>query len=92
MKFIYPQNYNFTPKILGILEYSAAILDLIWGSFIYLIISIFVKNLNIKIFAIIILVFPVLIFSIVGVQGESLIYFLKYMIKYAYKQKIYFYE
>jgi len=92
MKFIFPQNYNFNSKILGIIEYSAAILDLIWGGFIFLIINIFFTSISTKIFVFIILFLPIFIFSIVGVQGENLIYFLTYMIKYFIKQKLYFYE
>ena len=92
MKFIFPQNYNFNYKILGIIEYSAAIIDLIWGGIIFLFLHIFIKSLMIKIFCFIIFVFPVVIFSIVGVGGENLIYFLKYIIKYIFKQKIFLYN
>lgn len=92
MKFIFPQNYNLKSKIFGIIEYSAAIVDLLWGGLIFLIINFLINNLTIKIFTFIILVFPVVIFSIVGVNGENLIYFLTYMIKYFFKQKIYLYD
>ena len=92
MKFIFPQNYNFNSKIFGLIEYTAAILDLIWGGFIFFIIHIFIKSLSIKIFCFIVFFLPVLIFSIVGVQGESLIYFLTYMIKYIFKQKLFLYD
>ncbi len=92
MKFIFPQNYNLNSKILGIIEYSAAIVDLIWGGLIFFILNIFIKSLSVKIFSFIVLVFPVVIFSIVGVNGENLIYFLIYMFKYFVKQKIYLYD
>lgn len=92
MKFIFPQNYNLNSKILGIIEYSAAIVDLIWGVVVFLFINIFVKSLGIKIFSFIVLVFPVVIFSIVGVNGENLIYFLTYVLKYFVKPKLYLYD
>ena len=92
MKFIFPQNYNFNSKILGLIEYSAAILDLLWGGIVFLIINTFFHSISAKIFVFIIFVFPVLIFSVVGVQGENLIYFLTYMVKYFLKQKLFFYE
>ena len=92
MKFIFPQNYNLNSKILGIIEYSAAMVDLIWGVLVFVLINIFFKRLSLKIFSFIILVFPVLIFSIVGVNGENLIYFINYMIKYFLKQKLFLYE
>ena len=92
MKFIFPQNYNFNTKLLGIIDYSVAIVDLIWGLLVAFIVSILIKSLSIKIFLIIILVFPVVIFSIVGVDGENLLYFLSYILKYLFKQKLYLYE
>ena len=55
-------------------------------------IKLLLKRLTYKIFAFIILVFPVVIFSIVGVNGENLIYFLTYMLKYLIKQKVYLYD
>ena len=36
MKFIFPQNYNLNTKLLGIIDYSVAIADLVWGIFVFL--------------------------------------------------------
>ncbi len=92
LKFIFPQNYDLNTKIFGIIDYSAAIVDAIWGAIVFVLINLLLKRLTHKIFAFIILVFPVVIFSIVGVEGENLLYFLKYIIKYIFKQKLYLYE
>ena len=40
MKFIIPQNYNFKNKILGIIDYSTAILNIIWYFIIFIILNI----------------------------------------------------
>ena len=92
MKFIFPQNYNFNIKLLGIIDYSVAIADLIWGVLVVFIVNILIRSLSIKFFLSIILVFPVVIFSIAGVDGENLLYFLSYILKYFFKQKLYLYE
>ena len=92
MKFIFPQNYNFTPKILGIIEYSVAIFDIIWSIIIFGIVNIFFSSLNIKIFLCIIFIFPILIFSIVGINGENMLYVISYIIKYYIKQKVILYH
>ncbi len=92
MKFIFPQNYNFNIKLLGIIDYTAAIVDGIWGIVVFFVLNIFFKSISIKIFLFIILVFPVAILSIVGVDGENLLYFLTYILKYIFKQKLYLYE
>ena len=92
MKFVFPQNYDLNTKLFGILDYSAAIVDAVWGLLIFGLIKFFIRRLTYKIFAFIILVFPMLIFSVVGVDGENLLYFLSYVLKYVFKQKLYLYE
>ena len=92
MKFIFPQNYNFNIKLFGIIDYTAAIVDGIWGICVFFILNIFFKSISIKIFLLIILVFPVVILSIMGVEGENILYFLSYISKYIFKQKLYLYE
>lgn len=92
MKFIFPQNYDLNTKIFGIIDYSTAIVDLIWGVIVFFLINIFFKNISYKIFSFIIMVLPVLIFSVVGVNGENVIYFIKYITKYIFRQKVFLYE
>ena len=92
IKFIFPQNYNFNYKIFGLIDYGAAFLDIVWGILIFLIVNILFKSIMTKIFIFIIFVFPILIFSIVGVQGENLIDFIRYIIKYFISQKVYLYN
>ena len=92
MKFIFPQNYNLNTKLLGIIDYSVAIADLIWGIFVFFMINVLFKSLGIKIFLCIMLIFPVVILSVVGVDGENFLYFLSYVLKYIFKQKLYLYE
>ena len=31
LKFIFPQNYKFSTKIFGLIDYQTAILNCIWG-------------------------------------------------------------
>ena len=92
MKFIFPQNYDFSSKIFGIIEYSSAIFDLVWGVIVYGIINLLFTSLNIKIFLFIVLVFPVFIFSVVGINGENILYVMQYFIKYIIKQKVFLYD
>ena len=37
MKFIFPQNYNFENKILGVIDYTTALFNVIWYLIIFLI-------------------------------------------------------
>ncbi len=92
MKFIFPQNYKFNTKILGLIDYQTAILNLIWGGLVFLIINFLFNSLNIKIFLFIVLVFPVLIFSAVGINGENVISVIIYMLKFLIRPKLLFYS
>jgi len=92
LKFIFPQNYKFSSKILGIIDYTTAIFDLIWGILVLIIINIFSFSLSLKIFLFIIFVFPILLISIVGFNGENVIFVLNYIIKYINRPKILLYK
>lgn len=92
LKFIFPKNYKYNRKILGFLDYKTAIIDLSIGIILFLLIRIIFNALSTQIYVFIILFLPILLFSILGTGGESIIEFTIYIIKFFKNQKIYFYE
>ena len=92
MKFIFPQNYDFNTKILGFIDYSTAIINIIFAVILFVILHIFLNNLSLKIFIFITLYFPLFLFSILGLNGENVAYFFIYIFKYLFKPKIYFFK
>ena len=92
MKFIFPQNYNFKNKLFGILDYSSLILNIIWDFIIFILINIFFKSLNIKIFMFILFCFPIFLFSIIGFNHENIVYILVYILHYIKSSKLYLYS
>lgn len=92
MKFIIPQNYNFKNKLLGIIDYPTALLNIFLYVVTFLILHFIFKNWNIKIFLLISICFPITLFSLVGFNNESIIYVSKYVIKYLFKPKLYLYK
>ena len=90
MKFIFPQNYDFKNKILGIIDYSTALANVIWLVFVFLLVNILFSSLELKIFLFILLCFPFLLISITGFNGENVIYVFKYFLSFMLKTKIYF--
>lgn len=92
MHFIFPKNYNFKPKLLGFIEYSTAILDIIFGIFIYFIINLIFTNINVKIYIFISLFFPILLISILGLNRENIISVFIYMYKFFKNQNVYLYK
>ncbi len=92
MKFIFPQNYKFNTKLFGILDAQTAVVTAIWAGIMYLVVNFIFKSLYIKIFLFIVTVFPIVIFSIVGVNGENIINVVIYMSKFIIKRKLLFYN
>lgn len=92
MKFIFPQNYKFNSKLFGLIDIQAAVVSVIWAGIMYLIVNILLKSLYIKVCVFIITVFPVAIFSIVGVNGENIINVAIYMTKFMIRRRIMFYS
>ena len=90
MKFIFPQNYKFNTKILGLFDYQTALLNIIWDGVVYFVINLIFSNISVKIFFFIIFAFPVLIFSIVGINGENIINVIIYMSKFILRNNIIF--
>lgn len=92
MKFVFPRNYNFKSKLFGIIDYSTAIINVIYDLFIFCFCNLVFKNINIKIFLFISLCFPLFILSVLGLNNENIISVLIYLIKYFLKPKLYLYN
>ncbi len=92
MKFIFPQNYNFKYKLFGVLDFSTAIFNLIWCSFIFIFINLFFNDLNLKIILFIIFCFPILLISIIGFNHENFIYVIFYFFKFLKNKKLYLFK
>ena len=91
MKFIFPQNYNFKNKFLGIIDYSTLVLNIIWDLFVFSCINLIFQDNTIKIFIFVVLCLPLLLFSIIGFNHENIIYIIVYLIKYLKNPKLYLY-
>ena len=92
MNYIFPTNYNFRNKILGIIDYPTMIFNIIYFFIVYSLCNLIFHILNLKIIFIIIFYFPVFLFSIIGFNHENILYSLFYIIKYLIKPKIYLYK
>ena len=91
MKFIFPQNYKYKNKLLGFIDYQTLFFNLIWDSFILIILNILINNFNTKFFLFIILCFPIFLISIVSNNNENIIYVILYVYKFLVSTKIYLY-
>ena len=92
MKFIFPKNYNYNLKLFGFISYSTAIIDVILGVLIFCITNFIFKSISLKIYFFIGLYLPILMFSILGINRESFINVILYIIKYIKNRKVYLYK
>ena len=92
MKFIFPKNYRYRAKILGIIDYVTAIVDSLIGILLFFIIRIFIKKITTQIYIFVILFVPILLFSVFVSDGENIITYTIQIIKFIKKRGIYFYD
>ena len=92
MKFIFPQNYNFKNKLFGFIDYSTAFVNLVWDIFVFFISNLIFSDWTLKIFVIVILCFPLLLFSFAGFNGENIVYVIFYLLRFITKPKLYLYK
>ena len=92
MKFIFPQNYDFKNKILGILDYSTAFVNLLWYGFVFILVNLFFHSLTFKIFVFVVLCFPLLLLSFAGFHGENIINVFSYLFRFFRKPKLFLYK
>ena len=92
MKFIFPKNYKYNTKVLGFIDYITAIVDLLIGIIIFSILNLIFKDLSTRIYIFIIIFLPIILFSILGTNGENILEFLIYIFKFFKNRKIYFYQ
>ena len=92
MKFIFPQNYDFKNKLLGVIDYSTALVNLLWYAFIFILVNLIFKNLTIKIFFFVGFCFPLLLLSFAGFNGENIVYVFSYLFRFLLKPKLFLYK
>ena len=91
MKFVFPKNYKFSSKLFGIIDYSSAIIILIFGIFLFFILITFINDFSIKIFIFISFVFPFILFVIVNNSKENIFFTILYIVKFFYNRNVYLY-
>lgn len=92
MKFIFPKNYSFKYKLLGFIDYSTAIFDVIIGFVLFGIVRIFFSSITTKIYVFVIIYIPIVLFSIFGIGRENFVSVIYYMFKFFKNRGIYLYK
>ena len=91
-KYIFPINYKRKEKFLGVIDYKVLIVICVIGGVIFYIL----KNIKIDIiYKIVLFIFLAgipIIFILVGANGENMIDFMYFVLKYFIKDRVYVYK
>ena len=90
MKFIFPQNYNFKNKLFGFIDYSTAILNILWYVFMFAVVDLLFVDITVKVAVFIVFALPLFLFSLLGFNHENILYVVAYMYMFIKNRKIYF--
>ena len=92
MNFIIPQNYNFKPKLLGILDYPTAILNVAIIVILIIVLNLCHFVLVVKCILFIIVYLPIFLISVFGFYNENFLLVFLYVFKYLISPKVYIYK
>ena len=92
MNFIFPKNYNYSFKFMGIFSYSSIFISIIWALFVYFIASFLFNSFIVKLYVFIILFLPIFLFTILNKSNENILSILFFLIKYIVRPKVYFFD
>ena len=92
MNFIFPKNYNFSFKFLGLFNYSSIFINIIYGFSLYFFISIFFKTIVIKFYIFVVFFLPFFLFTTLNHSNENFFIVFHYIFKFFSSPKIYFYD
>jgi len=91
-EFIFPMNYKNKEKFLGFIDYKVVVAILVFAFFVFVILKNIGMSLISKVTLFIVIVGFFSILIAIGVNGENMLDFLWFMIKYFIKEKVYVYR
>jgi len=91
-KYIFPMNYKRKEKFLGVIDYKVLMVSVVIGGVVFYLL----KNIAIDIiYKIVLFIFfagiPI-VFILVGANGENMIDFMCFVLKYFIKERVYVYK
>ena len=89
--YTFPQNYDTPGKLLGIFDYTSVFIILGWGGSLFGILRFIPCSLDIKIYGFMFLFIPVAVFTLAGINNDSIFSFLVYARKFLKNAKVYLY-
>ena len=92
MHFIFPKNYNFSYKFLGIIDYSTLFINFLYSLILFFLLNLFINSIYLKIILFIIFFLPFLLFTLLRSNKENIFIIIYFLIKFIFSQKVYLYK
>lgn len=90
--FIFPKNYNFSYKFLGIIDYSTILINILYGLLIIFFIGLLINKIYLKICLFIIFFLPFFLFTILRTNKENIFIILFFLLKFYLSPKVHLYK
>jgi len=91
--YIIPHNYSDNGKILGIVEKQSLYVAAAWFvPMMFLNFKFLPFSIDVKLFVLILLIVPPTLFILIGVGGDTLLDFLRYVYRFYKRARVYYYE
>lgn len=90
--FVFPMNYNKKESFLGFIDYRALVLIGVTAFIIFSLLKLIDLNLKVKVCIFIIFCGMPVILLLIGINGENMVDFLKYVFRFLVKDKVYVYR
>ena len=91
-EFVFPMNYKKKEKFLGFIDYKCVVVIFVFAFLIFSILKDLELNITVKVSVFIVVVGFFSVFILIGVNGENMLSFLYFMLKYLLKEKVYVYR
>lgn len=90
--YIFPNNYDDSGKFLGLIEYRTLVITVVWFAVTIGLYYALPVNIHIKVYGFIFTFFPPAIFLIIGINGDNVLDFIRYFIKFSKNAGVYTYN
>lgn len=92
LTFIFPQNYDTSDKFFGVIDRKGGFIALAWCLGMLFLLSFININLWFRFYFYLIVVVPIAAVLAIGINGDPIPMFIKYILKFYKNAKIYYYS
>ena len=90
--YVFPNNFDDAGKFLGLIEYRTLVSIAIWFAVVLGLCYFLKVSVQIKVYGFIFMFFPPALFLIIGINGDNVLDFIRYFLKFSKNASVYIYS